>query len=396
MVPVTKEDGTMGELTADRKAYAASYEYLPSEPELPPAQLHVMLLDPDSMELAVDGILDRYNLADPADLLKSLRSGAKFKSELLLVIQVRLQLPIKKGQKPTPRVRKVSIGWPTVTSLRTTRLSLLPPLTVRRREGGRIPRATPLPVRYNPVETHLEWENVYVSQPIRRRDDEDDDVVNRNFHSAEMQLIIGHPGELFKAGALTLDAEVEIPGYLLSGTEARLYGATGQVAPFDRENPLPKLMTRVNIHAVLLLDDAFTKRAYAPYHQYVFDEMVPDDTRVDDIVEVLRPAGFDVKSWPLEPDSDDSATHKWLLRASKSSGAHVLTLTIAVEGEQWDPVEVGTYDNDNRTRRIRQRKTGQIRLSVRGELPQDHHQLTSEMNALQRELRTRYRQQQGG
>ena len=364
-VPVTSADGTTGRLTSDRRASVMSYD------------------------LEWDWLLDALDV-DPADLIKRLTQEARFKSELFLMIQVHLTLPVKKGQLLKPMVKRVSIGWPTVTSIATTQLAILAPHDLRLREDTRRPAYKQRPIRYNPVERRLEWENVHFFQPRKRLDDQD--VVNRTYNSAQMQLIIGHPGELFAAERLTVHAEVEVPGYLLSGVEARLYGATGNRVPANPGRPLPELMTRVNATATLQLDDAFAKRKFAPYHQVVFDEVVPDEMRIADIVTVLKRAQFDVNPlWEDPENTAESSTPKWVLRAHRPKDS--LSLTIAVEGKRY-PVEEHVVE-EGRFGQRRTKDSGWIKLSVRGVLLRDHRELTRQMNELQVALRERYRQQQG-
>ncbi len=387
-VPVTSADGTTGRLTSDRRASVMSYDYAPRLPELYPIDLDVRLLDPDIVDLEWDWLLDAFDV-DPADLIKGLTQEARFKSELFLMIQVHLTLPVKKGQLLEPMVKRVSIGWPTVTSIATTQLAVLAPHDPQLRRDTRRPDYEQRPIRYNPVERRLEWENVDFFQPGDRSDDQD--VVNCTYSSAQMQLIIGHPGELFAAERLTVHAEVEVPGYLLSGVEARLYGATGNRVPADPGRALPELMTRVNATATLQLDDAFAKRRFAPYHQVVFDEVVPDETRIADIVTVLKMAQFDVRPPQEHPENTaESSTPKWVLRARRPKDS--LSLTIAVEGKRHSVeehvVEQGRFGHR------RTKDSGWIKLSVFGVLPRDHRELTRQMNELQAALRERYRQHQ--
>ena len=386
-VPVTSADGTTGRLTSDRRASVLSYDYVPERPELYPVELAVKLFDPDIIDLEQDWLLDALRV-DPAALIKRLTQEARFKSELLLLIQVHLTLPVKPGQLLKPMVRRVSIGWPTVTSIATTKLAIIAPHDPRLRPGTRRPRFKQRPIRYNPVDRRLEWENVYFL-PRERPDDQD--TANLTYHSAPMQLTIGHPGELFAADRLTVHAEVEVPGYLLSGVEARLYGATGNRVPAASGRRLPELMTRVNVTATLQLDDAFAEREFAPYHQVVFDEVVPDEARVTDIVTVLKIAQFDVKQpSELQDDKDESSTSKWVLRAHRPKDS--LSLTIAFEGKRHsvdDHVMV-----EGQFGRSRTRDSGWVKLSVRGTMPRDHQELTRQMNELQAALRDRYSQHQ--
>jgi hypothetical protein len=381
--PFTSADGTVGRLTSDQRASVLSYDYEPMRPELSPIDLSVRLFDPDIVDLEMDGILDMFEV-DPAFLIKRLTQEARFKSELLLMIQVRVTLPVKQGQMLRPVVRRVSIGWPTVTSIATTRLAVLAPRGLRLRPGTRRPGHKPRPIRYNPVEQRLEWESVHFFQPEAGPDDQD--MVNQTYRSAQMRLVIGHPGELFQAGELEVHAEVEIPGYLLSGVEARLYGATGDRVPADPRRPMPKLLTRVNATATLQLDDAFAMREFAPYHQIVFDDVVPGDMRISDIVTVLKTAQFDVKSKPVGLENiDETDTPKWLVRANRDKDS--LSLTVAVDGKRLE-VEESVLEQGRMVRRTKE--TGWIKLSVRGVLPRDHQELTRQMNELQAALRERY------
>jgi hypothetical protein len=387
-VPATSADGTTGQLTSDRQASLMSYDYAPKPPDLYPITLDVRLLDPDILDLEWDGLLDKFDVG-PADLIKRLTQEARFKSELLLMIQIHLTLPVKKGQRLRPMIKRVSIGWPTVTSIATTRLAILA-RDPRLRPGTGRPGFTPRPVRYNPVERRLEWENVHFFQPGNRPDDQD--VVNHTYPSAPMHLTIGHPGELFAAERLTVHAEVEVPGYLLSGVEARLYGATGNRGPTDPARPVPELLTRINATATLQLDDAFAKREFAPYHQIVFDEVVPDEMRITDIVTVLKMAQFDVDPpWEDPENTAGSSTPKWVLRARRPKDS--LSLTIAVEAKRHS-VEEHVVE-EGRVGHRRTKDSGWIKLSVRGVLRRDHRELTRQMNELQAALRERYRQQQG-
>jgi hypothetical protein len=389
-VPVTSAGGTTGGLGRDHWESVVSYDYRPKPPGLYPIDLDVRLFDPDILDLERDWLLSAFNV-HPADLIKRLTQEARFRSELLLLIQVSLTLPVKKGQsRIRPMVKRVSIGWPTVTSIATTKLAILASPNAPFRWGSRRPRYQQRPIRYNPVERRLEWEDVHFFQPSKRPDDQD--VDNRTYRSAMMQLIIGHPGELFAADQLTVHAEAEVPGYLLSGVEARLYGATGDRVRAKPGRPLPELKTRINATATLQLDDAFAKRDFAPYHQVVFDEVVPGEPRITDIVTVLKIAQFDVEP-PKEVEDNTAAsrTPKWVLQAHRPRDS--MRLTIAVEGKRHSVAE--RVVEQGRVGRTRTRDSGWIKLSVRGVLPRDHQELTRQMNELQAALRERYRQQQG-
>ena len=165
----------------------------------------------------------------------------------------------------------------------------------------------------------------------------------------------------------------------------------GDRVPGTPDKPLPNLLTRVNATAALQLDDAFAKREFAPYHQLVFDEVVPGEMRITDIVTELKTAQFDVDPpWedPLNPA--DSSTPKWVLWAHRPKDG--LQLTIAVEGKLHS-IEEHVVEQ-NRVAHRRTRDSGWIKLSVRGVLARDHRELTRQMNELQAALRDRYAQHQ--
>jgi hypothetical protein len=389
-VPVTAADGTTARLTSDRLASLLSYDYTPMRPELDPVSLEVQLFDPDMLDVGRDWFLGAFDV-DPAALLERLTRKAFFTNKLLLTITVRLTLPIKKGGLVKPVVKRVSIGWPTVTSIATTELVIITPDDSK--PGIAVRDYQSWPIRYNPVARRLEWEDVVFLEPEELPDGLDDhDVDNRIYRSAPMQLIIGHPGELFQEPQLTVHAEVEVPEYLLSGVEARLYGATGNRVTDGTSGPLPELTTHLNATATLQLDDAFADREFAPYHQVVFDRVEPGKPRIDDIVAELRNAQFDVDPYKEVPGStDDPGSQKWVLRARRPTDS--LGLTVAVEGKR-QTVEEHVGDQ-SLVWHGETRSSGWIKLSMRGELPRDHQELTRQMNQLQAALRERYRQQQG-
>jgi hypothetical protein len=204
-----------------------------------------------------------------------------------------------------------------------------------------------------------------------------------------MVLNIGHPGELFKEEKLAVNAEVEIPDYLLSGLEALLFDATG-----GKQGKQPKLVTRFHIRTDLYPADVFARRIFSPYQQFVFDDIIPDEMRITDIVTVLRNSRFDVYDrWPDTGDKDDSNTLKWLLMAKRSQGPDDLQLLVAVEGKR-DVMDREQIMADSMVKLSGNKESGQLRISVLGMLPRDHKELTREMNALQQALRDRFRFQQ--
>jgi len=258
-----------------------------------------------------------------AETIDWLRQKVSFRSELLMSFTVKLAIPVKPGQAvPSPRVRLMSVKWPAITSLRTTDLEIMG--YSRRGEWKTNSHA----VRYNPAHRRLEWEDVSL---------EDGGVPEgspdvRVYETKMMQLKIGHPGELFTAETLRMHAEVEIPGYLLSGLEARVFDATGNA---DFRPQMPKLTTRVDVDTEFYVADIFSKRDFMPYQQFIFDDVIPDEMRITDIATVLRNAKFHVDPQQHPGNRDNPETPKWLLSASRLQGPDTLELQIAVEGERY-------------------------------------------------------------
>jgi hypothetical protein len=385
-VPVTSADGSRLELTADRRSCVIEYDYhQPDAASIYPIDLSIELYDPDNLGPNWSEIetLTKLGKTKPSEVIERLRREASFSSELLLSIVVRITLPVKdRHRRLDATVKRMSVGWPTITSLRTTRLYLLD--RPERWQDGKPPQ---VPVRYNPVRRRLEWEDIRVDIPSESGGDADAGV--RIGHSAKMVLHIGHPGELFQAPKLEVNAEVEVRGCLLSGMEARLLDSTG-----DKQGRQPELATRLRIRTDLYPDDVFKRRTFSPYQQFVFDDIIPDEMRVTDIVTVLRNSRFDVyMQWSDPENKNNSKNPKWLLMAERSQGPDTLDLLVAVEGKR-DVIDREQIMADSMVKLSGNKESGQLRISVLGMLPRDHKELTREMNALQQALRDRFRFQQ--
>jgi hypothetical protein len=372
------DPGGGSQFSADRQTCVTRYDFDPDEPEVLPVKLEVGLYDPDSLELS------RLDLMSPTgqwhpdlpEIISKIRQQVSFKNELLLSITVRLNIPLKSdAATPRARVSRMAIGWPTITSLRTLSLHVD---DSRSKNAKNAPYAPP--VRYNPEDKCLEWEDLPMFPRQRKRDDE-----RVHYESAVMLLSIQHPGELYKQKELDISAEVEISGYLLSGLQARLYDATGHLSGGAQ----PELTTSVRTNATLRLDDAFAKRDFTPSQHLFFDEIIPDDMRITDIRNSLDERGF--KVWPPNagPLSRTESTVSWFLVARRQEGPDIMDLWIYVEGRHFETVEETTALGGGKINTTR-RPTGDLQVFIRGTLARDSTELTQEMNALQRTLRERY------
>jgi hypothetical protein len=366
----------LDELIADTQTCIIKHDYQPQPAEIFPVQLSIDVYDPDSLDLPADNLLDLSEV-QVRDVVKQIKRQVNFKNKLLLSVQVSLNLPVKKGQTPhLPRIKRVAIGWPTITSLQTIGLIVV---------GGPTESADrKIPVRYNPVDRCLEWEfqRENPSMYLEKRTPDNNEAGMVRYQSGLMLLSIDQPGELYQKDELEVHAEVEAPGYLLSGLEARLYDATGY-----KQHPQPNPTTHIHANARLMLSDAFAKRTFSPCQHLFFDEIVPSNDRIDDILTVLHDAAFrDAK--PVWTDhGDKSGTRTWLLTASRRQGADPMELWILVEGRQFTVERLTRMDDLGYRAQV---DTGALQLYIRGTLARDHAELARTMNALQQTLRERF------
>jgi hypothetical protein len=392
-------------LTDDRLKCVIAYDYQPQNAEILPIRLDVELYDPDTTRLKAVDLLSRWGEIDLAPSIDRLRRDASFTSGLEMSIVVRLALPVKRGANPVPRVKLMSVDWPAITSLSTTQLERD---TTQAERAADAKSERPHPVRYNPVLRRLEWEDI----PVEAGTDADGTPDKRLFSSVTMRLKIGHPGELFttpelfREQKLKIHAEVEVPGYLLSGLGAWLFGATGDwqrrprpdasgdwPRPGEQYPWEPALTTRVSIDTECRVLDMFAEREFKPYLQFVFDDVIPSDMRITDIVTVLRNSKFEVRYGEDPRNRQNPDTPRWLLAAARRQGPDALELLIAVEGEKY-VMDREQIMGDNRIKLSGSKESGRMRLSVLGTLPREHADLTREMNLLQQALRDRFRFQQ--
>jgi hypothetical protein len=395
VIPIAVPLPGTADLTAGRKSTVMTHEYQARYPEIIPADLEIDVMDPD----AVDYMSLAEALADtPEDtglytkVVDRFRQKVGFQNVLLIRITVHLSLPFN-PEKPNvpplnPVVRRVTIGWPTITSLRTTELEAYAAVE----QNGQQIKDTdwwPFPVRYNPVDRRLEWELLGMGRAAENGDGGRARTIN--YESPPMRLLIEHPGELYRTSQLKVSAEIEIPGYLMSGLEPRLFNAIGrEISSTEmRREPLPALTTRVTVNGTLVVDDAFAKRSFSPYHNIVFDDIIPDEMRVTDIKNVLKSLGFSEIEDKSTEDAHDPDAPEWFLRAKRRRGPDQMDLWVYVEGTR-HLLQREQIMGDSRVKTKGGKATGQIRLHMLGRLPRDHQEMTRVMNALQKALRDRY------
>jgi hypothetical protein len=211
-----------------------------------------------------------------------------------------------------------------------------------------------------------------------------------------MILTIEQPGELypesqteaqddegvFGGEILMGEVEVEIPGYLLSGMEARLYDGTGRLV----EGPPLHRLTRLVVQFRLILDDIFSRRVLSPRQHLHFDQVIPHEMRVLDVLTALADRGFRIiEKLPKEPN-ENTLVH--FIKAKRPTGSDTLMLWLVMDGKRSTTRRETQIPGGQRYTSIFE--SGELIVHMVGQLPGKSRALTEEMNALQQALRERF------
>jgi hypothetical protein len=265
------------QLIIDNSECIISQEYRPQALRIRPVHVDMELDDPDTAEdpdrpqrpSEVDGIADL--LARLWERIEAIGSAPErqldFEPGLWLRVTVRLHLPRGQARDVEAKVSRVSMSWPTHTSLSSLKLH------ADSRTG----------LQYNPEQEHdgrkggLEWSDVPMTlvgqlhdpESVRSADDseaeEEDPGIRKELvtlTSGEMTLSIANPGDFYKQDTLSGRIDVTV-NRLLSGMDARLYDAAGRPYPARRSGL--KLTSVITTEFSLSLYDAFVRRAMSPY-----------------------------------------------------------------------------------------------------------------------------------
>lgn len=356
-VPLCLQPGSFAAslLTADDRTCLLSHKYRPSTQhfEVNPVAVDVRLDDPDTAEFSPP--------IEPGDFARQklrIMRHVDFRPGLQLQITVRLEIPSTMADGIHPEVKEVLVNWPTHTSLRSLSLDV----------GGE-----KRPLHYDPKRTGLTWSGV----PMARIPEYASGEIS-TFQSPEMCLSIPQPGELYHAEQLNGTASVKVDR-LLSGMQARLFDATGS----SRGHPRPELESSISARFSFVLDDAFARRRLSVFHQLHFDEVIPDERRIDDIKTALRSLGFTVNDRRRSSGADNC----WL-DAERTEGPDIMQLSVHV---------VGRRHKAHRERHIpggmtykTELDSGELSIYLHGSLPRDSQPMVQQINALQQALHERF------
>jgi hypothetical protein len=342
-------------LIADRSTCVVSHDYVPDTRhfKVDPVDVDAWLRDPDDAGFSAANVA-----SDFAGKRLQIMRQVGFLPELRLHMTAHLVIPREQAEGARATVRQVFISWPTHTSLRSLKL---------------IVHGKHHPLRYNPRREGLEWSDITMAP-------EADPGVGelRTFVSPEMILVIPQPGELYQKDSLDGQVKVAV-NRLLSGLDARLYDATGTL----RGHPRVARRSLVSTKFELTLGDAFARRILSPHQQLHFDEVIPAETRIDDVMMALKNLGFKVKDpWP-----DQGPEKRWLF-AERAEGPDKLQLVLYVEGKQHKSRRQRTVPGGMTYRT--ELDSGELRIYVYGWLAGNSRPVVQEMNALREALRERF------
>lgn len=358
---------TMDHLCSDQHACHIHHEYSPSVPEVNPILVEMELLDEDILTVPSVELLTKEGAEDIEKVEAHITRQISFPRSLLLQTTARVHLPAKMAHcGALPRICKVSLGWPTLTSLCAFSLS--------------VGNQNAIPVTYNPMTRSLEWEDVPMSLCNSSEGIED----TRTFISKPMTLLIDQPGELYQQDSLTGTIEVEIPGRLLSGVDIRYFDGAGEMrSDFDTA-----LATRVVASIVLIPDDAFFRRRRSHYQHFHLDEVIPDEMRIVDIITALKDRDFQIHTPPPKSQPKPAKYIKHFIHASRPEGPDSLDLLIFVEGQRYDTQrQTRVPGGQTYTSTV---ESGDLKIYIRGEFIGDSGIIVREINALQLILRNRF------
>ncbi len=132
-IPLNAGTSRQENLIADRQACVISYDYRPGPATVVPVNIDIEPLDPDSLDpldpdslsLPSMGPLTSKPHSGALNLAPKLAQQVSFKSSLSFRMTVTLHIPRRSGNaRPSPKISRMALDWPTVTSLDSLTLSV--------------------------------------------------------------------------------------------------------------------------------------------------------------------------------------------------------------------------------------------------------------------------------
>jgi hypothetical protein len=356
-IPILGEGITsIEQLYHDTHTSKITFEYAPNWPNGWPIDVLLELWDEETLDAGTED----QQLAQVAE---QINKQINFRPNLLIKSRLMLDLPshlVPEGIQP--RLTQISIKWPAFTSFRGLHLGIGATPTEENR------------VMYDPRTRSLEWGNLPMNLIP-----EDSSAALKVFGTEWMDLFTDYPGELYEQPSIEGQASIEIPGFLLSGTQVRLFNAIGEQV----EATPPKVVSRLNIKFELILDEAFAKRKLAPYQHLYFDEVVPDKMRIADIKTAIVDRGFRIVNEPSTPQAEME-----FIRAKRLEGPDEMELLVLIDGKRQE-AQRETQVKGGQTFKS-STESGDLKVYIRGEMRGNSKRLTQEMNALQASLHERF------
>ncbi|MEH2284457.1 MAG: hypothetical protein V7K90_24570 [Nostoc sp.] len=410
-------------LGEDQHLCIIKYNYKPITPEFQPIYLEIQVLD-DYNYLSVwssqeDKTLwnflktrkielpkDKNFVNEVAEIIaEQVKSGFgvqddSLKGKLFIQIQVRLALPVEFKLLKFPRLKRLSIQWPTLTSFRNFDLKKIDDQNTSTKNIV----SNPLNIIYNPLNKSLEWISRSSDVSITELNQANSESSNAQWQNYEIKMLVGiiQPGELYQEANLQGEIEIEIPELLLSELQARFYGFNNiKVGEYKKE--AIEFKSRIITNFNLNINEAFKKRIRSTAQEFIFDNVLPTEENLRIIKNVLKSQGFSSDSITLTQsrsqtsnDSNKQTTiikKKWLIYAERSEGIDTMTLWIIIPGEEKTTLVTIVQG----TRKFQQEETtGKLTMYLLGKLPRHSHILIQRMNALQQELRKQLARVQQG
>lgn len=369
---------SVDDLTSDQFEYRHSISYQPSTygPLVVPIAVKIDLFDPGHGDgsFLEDAIIAAVRNSDDLQraVASMIKDSAEFEPHLTARITVRLSLPPRRlggpvGELAKPTVRSVRVTLPDQSPLPLASVAL----DSQDAEG--------LTLQIDSRAGSFDW----CGQEMAIAASTDD--APRVYTAPPVEVRFLQPGELFRQREIAVDVDVELPDELLSGTQVRYFGAIGE-APLHPLDPL-RLRTIISAHCKVLLHDAFGQRRISPSQSFCFDEIIPDNQRVGDVVAALVDQRFSIE---LEAQLGGGGKKRIerLIIATRRDGPRTMQLWIYVDGRRQPTTRESRHPWGHRYRS--KFESGTLSVHVRGLVHGDARGVTHEINALHLSLRERF------